>query len=264
AERVGEEQERGVEARALERGGGEDDSEDGPGAGRPQQAGGDPEHDRRPDAVLLPLLLGQARTKRDERAGEAVGDAREDEGDPEQREEDQRSLAADRIGAHRPAATHRGERGDDGEGRGHSGEHRQGRADEAPVGAGEDERKHGQDAGAEDGQDPAEVGEKDQKHGRAFLSQAPLRSSNEYRLKYANGRVPRRTTRKSSASPAARGGNRQMCGLTPCLYALHPTCFRIFSTDARDPESLATSAWMAERAVALSRWAATALSASSR
>ena len=167
AERISEQQQGGAEARALERGGGEDDPEDRPRARRPQQAGRDPEDDRGPDALLRAAGLGalrQARAERDDGAGEAVGDLREDEGDPEQGEQDQRRPAADFVGAHRPAAADRRERRDRGEGHRHSGEQGQGAAGKAAVGAREHERQHRQDAGADNGQHAAQIGKKDDQH----------------------------------------------------------------------------------------------------
>ena len=51
---------------------------------------------------------------------------------------------------------------------GHPGEHRQGAAREAAVGAREHERQHRQDARAEDGQHAAEISEQDDQHGVAL------------------------------------------------------------------------------------------------
>ena len=57
----------------LKRGGGEDDAEDRPGAGRPEQAGGDAEHRRRPDAVLLARLRVRTAASRARRAAGSAG-----------------------------------------------------------------------------------------------------------------------------------------------------------------------------------------------
>ena len=93
---------------------------------------------------------------------------REDQRDPEQREQDQRRPAAELVGANRPAAADRCKRRDNGEGRGHADEQRQGAADEAAVGAGEDERQHRQDARADNGQHAAQIGKKDDQHAESL------------------------------------------------------------------------------------------------
>ena len=71
AERIGEQQQGGAEARALKRGGGEDDAEDRSGARRPQQAGRDPEDGRRPRCFPSRCRSGPAPTSasRARRAG---------------------------------------------------------------------------------------------------------------------------------------------------------------------------------------------------
>ncbi len=100
---------------------------------------------------------------------------REDQQQREGGEQDDRDPAAGAVGGNRPAAADRGQRGDAGEGDRHAGEQRQAIAQERPVGAGEDERQHRQDAGAEDGEDAAEIGEEEDQHQAGFdLAQGRL------------------------------------------------------------------------------------------
>ncbi len=164
ADGVGQQQEGGVGARPLQRGGGEDQAEDRPCAGRPQKAGGAPQHDGLPDAGFGRGGFGQPSAQGHERARHAVGQAREQQGGGEQGQQHQGGPAANFVGPHGPAAAHGRQGGDQGEGQGHADQHGQAAAQERPVGAGEDEGQDRQDAGAEDGQHPAQIGQPEQDH----------------------------------------------------------------------------------------------------
>ena len=161
AQRISKQQQGGVDAGALKRGAGEDESQDRTGAGRPQQSGGDAEHCRGPYAVLLPFPLRQTGAEGHQGPSHPIRDAGKNKRDSEQCEEDQRSPSPGVIGPYCPASADGRKGRDHRKGRGHSGQHRQGRATEATVGARENERQYRQDAWAEDGEDAAEIGEKD-------------------------------------------------------------------------------------------------------
>ena len=74
------------------------------------------------------------------------------------------------LACDRPAAADGGQRRDGGEGRGHAEQHRQAAAHERPVGPGEDEGQHRQDARADDRQHAAEIGQDEQDHGEIGAS----------------------------------------------------------------------------------------------
>ena len=156
-----------LNARALDRGGGEDDSEDRPGARRPQQAGGDAEHQRGPDALLPrpPALLRQARTERDQRPGHPV---RQRSGRPERSRTERAGPAPPSGRSHwrappsrrRPPPASRRRRRSTAIPTSSGNVLRM----KLPPGAGEHERQHRQDARADDGQDSAEISEQDDQH----------------------------------------------------------------------------------------------------
>ena len=115
------------------------------------------------EGQTLPLLVavggfGQASAKRDQRPRQAVGEFRKEQRDAKQSQKRDRDVASIFIGLHRPAAADRRQRRDDREGQAHAKQHRQAAAKERLVGAGEHERQHRQDAGAGDGQHPADIG----------------------------------------------------------------------------------------------------------
>ena len=155
----------------VDRRGGEDDAEDRPRARRPQQAGRDAEHGRRPDALAAagagapttanrarPAAASAARTAsgrpapcRTARAAPAPPSGRSHWPEPPSRRRPRP--------ASRPARRSR-----------HADQHRQRAAHEAAAGAGEDERQNRQDARADDGQHAAEISEQDDQHMVSGLS----------------------------------------------------------------------------------------------
>ena len=108
--------------------------------------------------------FGQSPAERDQRPRQPIGQLGKEERHAEQREKRDRRIAAVFIGLHRPAAADCRQRRDDGESRGHAEEQRQTPAQKRLVGAGEHERQHGQDAGAENCQHAADIRKKKQEH----------------------------------------------------------------------------------------------------
>ena len=104
-------------------------------------------------------LLRHAGAERHEWTRQSVRDTREDERNSEQRQERQGGPAADSVGAQRPSAADRGQRRHEREGAGHAREQRQGGSHEGPIGARENQRKHREDAGADNRQESAKIGE---------------------------------------------------------------------------------------------------------
>ncbi len=126
---VGEQKDCGVGAGSAEGRAGEDEAEDRPGAGRPEQAGSDAEQEgveRR--WGLLSELLRKPVAEPDERAREPLGKRGEEQRQAEDAEENQRGDAAKLVGADSPAAAHGREARDQGEGDGHAGEQAEGRS----------------------------------------------------------------------------------------------------------------------------------------
>jgi hypothetical protein len=100
----------------------------------------------------------------DERAGEAVGERREEQREAEDGEEDECGDAAKLIGADGPASSDGGEAGYKREGEGHAGQKGKAGFEEGTVRAREDERKDGEDARAEYGQNAAEICDYQEEH----------------------------------------------------------------------------------------------------
>ena len=117
AERIGEQQDRRLRARAADRGAGQDQAEDRPGAGRPQESDRDAEqrglhHDRR---VAVARGLREAIAEGDEGRAKKSAARRESSATPKHGEHDERDRAAERVELHGPAAADGGERRDGGE-----------------------------------------------------------------------------------------------------------------------------------------------------
>ena len=124
-----------------------------------------PSKKRRPDAARL-LLRSADSERRPPSATSGRVNRSESSGKSSVTPNSARSaiaiVAAVLIGLHRPAAADRRQRRDHREGQAHAEQHRQAAVKEGLVGAGEDERQHRQDAGAGDGQHPADIGQNKQ------------------------------------------------------------------------------------------------------
>ena len=165
---IGQQQQRGLDVGAVQRRAGQDEPQDRPGAGRPQEAGGDAQQERRQDGGRAAAGAGQfrkTRARRDQRPGQPVGERREQQGEAQHGQDHDGDQAAIFVGLHRPAAADGGERRHEGEGRGHAQQHRQAALDEGLVGPGEDEGQHRQDARADDRQHAADIRQDEQDHG---------------------------------------------------------------------------------------------------
>ena len=81
----------------------------------------------------------------------------EEQREAEDGEEYERGDAAELIGADGPASSDSGEAGHQREGEGHAGEQGKAGFQEWAVGAREDERQHGKNAGAEYGENAAQI-----------------------------------------------------------------------------------------------------------
>ena len=176
--RIGEQQQGGAGACALQRRAGQDQPEDRTGARRPEEAGRDAEQERRQHGGValrpaLPDRLGKPRTGGDQRPGHPLGKLGDQQGQAEDREQHDGRQAAILVRLDGPAPADRGERGDAGEGERHADEHRQTAAQERLLGAREHERKHRQDARADDRQHPGEIRHREQDHLRVTWFRRP-------------------------------------------------------------------------------------------
>jgi hypothetical protein len=81
-----------------------------------------------------------ASAERDQRRRNPIGQARKQQGQAEQPEQRDGGVAPELVGAHRPAAADRRQRGDEGEGRRHAEQERQAPSQERLIGARKDER----------------------------------------------------------------------------------------------------------------------------
>jgi hypothetical protein len=107
----------------------------------------------------------------------AIGQRREQQGQPEQSEQDECQRAAILIGLHRPAAAERSQRRDRREHQRHADQHRQPLREERLVGAREDEGENRQDARADDRQRATEICQQIQDHGPLVLPARSMGSS---------------------------------------------------------------------------------------
>ncbi len=100
----------------------------------------------------------------DEGTGDTVGERREKQGEAKDGKQHQSGDAAELIRSYRPAATHGGETGYQGKGDRHSREQGQAALAKGLVGAGKNERQHGQDARAQNREDATEIRQEQQEH----------------------------------------------------------------------------------------------------
>ncbi len=167
AGRIGDQQQRGADARAAQRRAGQHEAEDRSGAGRPQQAGGNAQQERRTRADLAVGLRERREpvARADERTHQPLGEARQQQCQAEHGEQRNREPASILIGLRDPAAADRSKRRHERERQRHAGEQRQTAARERLVGPREHERQHRQNARAEDGECAAKIRKDNEEHG---------------------------------------------------------------------------------------------------
>ena len=163
--RISQQQERGLDVGALQRGTCQDQSQNRPRAGRPQQPRRDTEQQRGHEAPRRTICrLRQPSAKSDQRLRNAIRDGGKQQRNAEQREQHQGGDPAVFVGRDRPPTGNSRERRDNGECQRHADQHRQAAFQKRPVGPGEHERQNGKNAGADDGQHAAEIGQDEKKH----------------------------------------------------------------------------------------------------
>ena len=136
---------------------GQNETQNRPGAGCPEQSSTDAKQEGVQDTCTRIGVSGKPVAQLHQRARQTIRQRREKQGKAKHRKENQSGDTAELIGSYRPASAHGRQAGNQGKRDRHTGKQRQTTLAEGLIGARKHKWQHRQDAGAENGEHPTEI-----------------------------------------------------------------------------------------------------------